>query len=144
MALLFWKRLCLMRLTFLWESAIGQCVPASLQKYLLFASCCRICNSCESGLFDHRGGDLQSPWDTQSRTFLMFVCFISKLTSFLFKVLRHPDRVGADVNDFLWAHHEKIVVIDQAVAFVGGIDLCYGRWVLGSLEVINSSQNNLT
>ena len=28
----------------------------------------------------------------------------------------------------LWAHHEKIVVIDQVVAFVGGIDLCYGRW----------------
>ena len=43
------------------------------------------------------------------------------------KVLRHPDRVGADVNDFLWAHHEKLVVIDQSVAFVGGIDLCYGR-----------------
>ena len=42
-------------------------------------------------------------------------------------MLRHPDRVGADVNDFLWAHHEKLVVIDQSVAFVGGIDLCYGR-----------------
>lgn len=29
---------------------------------------------------------------------------------------------------FLWAHHEKIVCIDQTTAFVGGIDLCYGRW----------------
>ena len=29
---------------------------------------------------------------------------------------------------YLWAHHEKIVVIDQSVAFVGGIDLAYGRW----------------
>jgi phospholipase D1/2 len=27
-----------------------------------------------------------------------------------------------------WAHHEKLVVVDQTVAFVGGIDLCYGRW----------------
>ncbi|KRY35597.1 Phospholipase D1 [Trichinella spiralis] len=29
---------------------------------------------------------------------------------------------------FLWAHHEKLVIIDQNIAFVGGIDLCYGRW----------------
>ena len=28
----------------------------------------------------------------------------------------------------LWSHHEKTVVIDQTLAFVGGIDLCYGRW----------------
>ncbi|XP_071452786.1 phospholipase D1 [Hetaerina americana] len=42
------------------------------------------------------------------------------------KVLRHPDH--AKVGIFLWAHHEKIVVVDQSIAFVGGIDLCYGRW----------------
>ncbi|KAJ8679652.1 hypothetical protein QAD02_015439 [Eretmocerus hayati] len=42
------------------------------------------------------------------------------------KVLRHPDH--ARVGIFLWAHHEKVVVVDQAIAFLGGIDLCYGRW----------------
>ncbi|XP_066597975.1 phospholipase D1 isoform X2 [Prorops nasuta] len=42
------------------------------------------------------------------------------------KVLRHPDHARLGV--FLWAHHEKIVVVDQSLAFVGGIDLCYGRW----------------
>lgn len=42
------------------------------------------------------------------------------------KVLRHPDHVRIGV--FFWAHHEKLVVIDQTYAFVGGIDLCYGRW----------------
>nr|WCC59855.1 phospholipase D2 ScoTox-alphaI [Hottentotta saulcyi] len=42
------------------------------------------------------------------------------------KVLRHPDHVTGGV--LLWAHHEKIVVIDQTYAFLGGIDLCYGRW----------------
>ena len=42
------------------------------------------------------------------------------------KVLRHPDHAKAGV--YLWAHHEKIVVIDQNYAFLGGIDLCYGRW----------------
>ena len=45
------------------------------------------------------------------------------------QVFRHPDG-GADVNTFLWAHHEKLVVVDQLYAFVGGIDLCYGRNVL--------------
>lgn len=42
------------------------------------------------------------------------------------KVMRHPDH--AKVGVFLWAHHEKIVVVDQMFAFLGGIDLCYGRW----------------
>lgn len=40
--------------------------------------------------------------------------------------MRHPDHVSSSV--YLWAHHEKIVVVDQSVAFVGGIDLAYGRW----------------
>ncbi|XP_004534546.1 phospholipase D2 isoform X2 [Ceratitis capitata] len=42
------------------------------------------------------------------------------------KVLRHPDHARAGV--FFWAHHEKIVVVDQTYAFIGGLDLCYGRW----------------
>lgn len=42
------------------------------------------------------------------------------------KVMRHPDHLSSVV--FLWAHHEKMVAIDQTVAFVGGIDLAFGRW----------------
>ncbi|XP_074839079.1 phospholipase D2 isoform X2 [Carettochelys insculpta] len=42
------------------------------------------------------------------------------------KVMRHPDHVSSVV--FLWAHHEKLVVVDQSVAFLGGLDLAYGRW----------------
>ncbi|XP_037550104.1 phospholipase D1 [Nematolebias whitei] len=42
------------------------------------------------------------------------------------RVMRHPDHVSSSV--YLWAHHEKIIVVDQSVAFVGGIDLAYGRW----------------
>uniref|UniRef100_A0A8D1V9M3 Phospholipase n=1 Tax=Sus scrofa TaxID=9823 RepID=A0A8D1V9M3_PIG len=38
------------------------------------------------------------------------------------KVMRHPDQVT------LWAHHEKLLVVDQVVAFLGGLDLAYGRW----------------
>ena len=40
--------------------------------------------------------------------------------------MRHPDHVSSVV--VLWAHHEKMVAIDQTVAFVGGIDLAFGRW----------------
>lgn len=29
---------------------------------------------------------------------------------------------------FYWAHHEKLCVIDETIAFMGGIDLCFGRW----------------
>ncbi|KAI9782641.1 MAG: Phospholipase D1 [Peltula sp. TS41687] len=31
-------------------------------------------------------------------------------------------------NTFFWAHHEKICIVDHIVAFVGGLDLCFGRW----------------
>lgn len=48
--------------------------------------------------------------------------------------MRHPDHVSSVV--FLWAHHEKMVAIDQTVAFVGGLDLAFGRW--------DDSQHQLT
>lgn len=31
-------------------------------------------------------------------------------------------------NQFFWAHHEKLVVVDNMMAFCGGVDLCFGRW----------------
>lgn len=46
-------------------------------------------------------------------------------------VLRHPDHnVFENAGDmtFYWAHHEKFIVIDFDVAFIGGLDLCFGRW----------------
>lgn len=36
-------------------------------------------------------------------------------------VFMHPDLC-------MWGHHERTVVIDQTLALVGGIDLCYGHW----------------
>ena len=47
------------------------------------------------------------------------------------KVMRHPDHnVFENMGDmtFYWAHHEKFIVIDYALAFIGGLDLCFGRW----------------
>ena len=39
-------------------------------------------------------------------------------------VLRHPKFI---LPTFLWSHHEKMVLIDQEIGFLGGLDLCYGR-----------------
>lgn len=45
--------------------------------------------------------------------------------------MRHPDHNvlenAADMT-FYWAHHEKFIVIDYNTAFIGGLDLCFGRW----------------
>lgn len=47
------------------------------------------------------------------------------------KIMRHPDHNvfenGSDMT-FYWAHHEKYIVIDYNMAFIGGLDLCFGRW----------------
>ena len=40
------------------------------------------------------------------------------------KVTRHPK----GTSSILWSHHEKLVIIDQKIAFVGGLDLCWGRY----------------
>ncbi|RXK34159.1 hypothetical protein BBD39_06110 [Arsenophonus endosymbiont of Bemisia tabaci Asia II 3] len=34
----------------------------------------------------------------------------------------------ADGNVLYWAHHEKLCLVDGSIAFMGGLDLCYGRW----------------
>lgn len=46
-------------------------------------------------------------------------------------VMRHPDHnffENAGDMTFYWAHHEKYIVIDYDTAFIGGLDLCFGRW----------------
>ena len=39
------------------------------------------------------------------------------------RVLRHPPSFP-----LLWSHHQKLVVVDQALALVGGLDLAFGRY----------------
>lgn len=46
-------------------------------------------------------------------------------------VQRHPSRALDIFNKnsiFFWAHHEKICVIDNEIAFIGGLDQCFGRY----------------
>ncbi|KAJ7600688.1 phospholipase D [Mycena floridula] len=43
-------------------------------------------------------------------------------------VLRHPDHIGSKDTVEFWSHHEKVVVVDNHFACIGGLDLCFGRW----------------
>ena len=40
------------------------------------------------------------------------------------QVERHP----LNCTDLLWSHHEKLVIIDQIIGYVGNLGLCWGRW----------------
>jgi len=53
-------------------------------------------------------------------------CFLSKnpVGKKNIQYLRHGDISFP----YMWSHHEKLVVIDQEIAFVGGVDLSLGRW----------------
>ncbi|KAG8686746.1 hypothetical protein FRC11_008434 [Ceratobasidium sp. 423] len=42
--------------------------------------------------------------------------------------LRHPDHIGSDSSVWFWSHHEKVIVVDNIRACVGGLDVCFGRW----------------
>lgn len=43
-------------------------------------------------------------------------------------------------NTYFWAHHEKLCLIDHTVAFVGGLDLCFGRWDTPDHVLVDDSQ----
>jgi len=41
--------------------------------------------------------------------------------------MRHPDHSGGELV-YYFSHHEKLCVIDNKAAAMGGLDACYGRW----------------
>ncbi|KAI9081027.1 hypothetical protein K1719_037007 [Acacia pycnantha] len=42
------------------------------------------------------------------------------------RVLRYPNHLSAGV--LLWSHHEKLVIVDYKICYLGGLDLCFGRY----------------
>uniref|UniRef100_A0A674AV78 Phospholipase n=1 Tax=Salmo trutta TaxID=8032 RepID=A0A674AV78_SALTR len=72
---------------------------------------------------------------------LLFYVNLASLTSSQ-QVMRHPNHMSAVV--FLWAHHEKMVAIDQSVAFVGGLDLAFGRWDDSQYRLTDTETTNHT
>lgn len=52
-------------------------------------------------------------------------------------VIRSPNQLLQ--NTYFWAHHEKLCVVDYSLAFMGGIDLCYGRYDTPDHVIIDDS-----
>jgi phospholipase D1/2 len=62
---------------------------------------------------------------------------LSSLKDFSLKSLKLAN-IGEDAlhalygmnNDIIlyWAHHEKLCLVDGKIAFMGGLDMCFGRW----------------
>lgn len=48
-------------------------------------------------------------------------------------------------NDVIlyWAHHEKLCIIDGKMAFMGGLDLCFGRWDTNSHPIADAHPSDL-
>lgn len=42
-----------------------------------------------------------------------------------------------------WAHHEKLLLVDRKLAFMGGLDLCFGRWDTNNHPIADAHPENL-
>ena len=42
-----------------------------------------------------------------------------------------------------WAHHEKLCLIDGKIAFMGGLDLCFGRWDMNQHPIADAHPGDL-
>ena len=42
-----------------------------------------------------------------------------------------------------WAHHEKLCLVDGKTAFMGGLDLCYGRWDTNQHAIADAHPSDL-
>ena len=56
------------------------------------------------------------------------------------KITRHPK----GTSSILWSHHEKLVIIDQKIAFVGGLDLCWGRYDTNNHPIVEEENDSHT
>jgi len=54
------------------------------------------------------------------------------------QITRHPK----GTKSILWSHHEKLVIIDQRIAFVGGVDLCWGRYDTNSHPIVEEENKD--
>jgi phospholipase D1/2 len=42
-----------------------------------------------------------------------------------------------------WAHHEKLCLVDDKIAFMGGLDMCFGRWDTNSHPIADAHPGDL-
>lgn len=53
--------------------------------------------------------------------------------------ITHPN-----TTPFKWTHHQKCVIIDQRLAFLGGLDLCFGRYDTPNHQLVDNCHLRLT
>lgn len=51
--------------------------------------------------------------------------------------------IGGESTE-MWSHHEKLVVIDNSVACVGGLDICFGRWDTYNCPLVDAPIQDLS
>ncbi|KAL8280164.1 hypothetical protein RQP46_007494 [Phenoliferia psychrophenolica] len=56
-------------------------------------------------------------------------------------IQRSPSHTST--GTLLWSHHEKMCVIDETIGFMGGLDLCFGRWDTPGHTLIDDGPNAL-
>ncbi|KAG4429802.1 hypothetical protein IFR05_014713 [Cadophora sp. M221] len=55
-----------------------------------------------------------------------------------------PDTKGLTVDPGVdWCNHEKLCVVDSTNAFIGGVDICFGRWDINSYPIADAHPSNL-
>ncbi|KAF9434583.1 Phospholipase D1 [Entomortierella beljakovae] len=52
-------------------------------------------------------------------------------------------RHGPNLKTAWWAHHEKLIVVDNMIAFIGGLDMCFGRWDTAEHTLIDPCEGEL-
>jgi len=60
----------------------------------------------------------------------------------LWQVIRHPDPDDHLFERIIfWSHHEKIVVVDQTLAFFGGMQLsCFNTYIIVHLLLFSKQE----
>ncbi|KAE8233696.1 hypothetical protein CF326_g1260 [Tilletia indica] len=53
-------------------------------------------------------------------------------------VQRSPNHI--QVGQFFWAHHEKLLIVDEVIAFMGGFDLCFGRYDTAAHALVDDAE----
>lgn len=58
--------------------------------------------------------------------------------------MRHPDHLDGEETTLFWSHHQKVIVVDNTWACIGGLDLCFGRWDTSSHSLADCHISDFT
>ncbi|TDZ40589.1 Phospholipase D1 [Colletotrichum spinosum] len=97
------------------------------------------------GVFRHpdhvpTGYDLQSEIGENFSNMSLNTFTLSKFSGDALKTIYGTATDGVVL---FWAHHEKLCLIDNKIAFMGGLDMCFGRWDTNSHPIADAHPGNL-